>query len=46
MLPAMSGVPAERRAAIAVALSAIVLWAGQHAGRLYHPHMLAGAPAT
>lgn len=46
MLPTMSGGPAERRAAIAVALSAMVSWAGKHAERLHHPHMLAGAPAT
>ena len=44
MLPAMSGGPEERRAA--VALSAIISWAGQHAERLHRPRMLAEAPAT
>jgi hypothetical protein len=46
MLPAMSGGPAERWAAIAVALSAIVSWADKRATRLHHPHMPAGAPPT
>lgn len=44
MLPAMSGGPAERRAA--VALSATISWAGKHAERLRYHRMLTEAPAT
>jgi hypothetical protein len=46
MLPAMSGGPAERRAAIAVVLMAMISWIGKHAERRCHHPMLAGAPAT
>jgi hypothetical protein len=46
MLPAMSGGPAERRAAIAVVLMAMISWIGKHAERRCRHPMLAGAPAT